>query len=212
MIDTSNPRFRRLFEALTLLALPAGRQIAHLEGAHVDELALDLHDAMLLIQRPEDETWLSATVVRGARSLDATLSKQSGQWNASFWTFDALRERTEWEGIRREARRLLRLVLTGRGDFRSASPEVGTASAVVRQALEALPERQRQVVMLRFAAGFSESEIATILDEPVHLIRQASSQARASLSRALANGSGDVVDTTTGSTEPLDETLRAALA
>ncbi len=213
MIDTSNPRFRRLFEALTLLALPAGRQIAHLEGAHVDELALDLHDALLLVQRPEDQTWLSSAVAEGVQSLDEAMAAKSGTEADEFWTFRALRDRSEWKIIRGEARRLLRQLLAGNGRGAPLGPDEVTAG-LLQQALEELPVLQREILVLRYFSGLSSEEIAELLQIRTTVARDLTTRGLLTLRSALArSGELPLVDDgmVSASVTPLEEALKAAL-
>jgi RNA polymerase sigma-70 factor (ECF subfamily) len=61
----------------------------------------------------------------------------------------------------------------------------------VREAIEALPETFRQVVMLRCVSGFSYKDVAGILGCPAGTVMSRLARARALLKRSLSNGIGE---------------------
>ncbi len=60
----------------------------------------------------------------------------------------------------------------------------------VREAIEALPETFREVVVLRCVAGFSYKDVAGILGCPAGTVMSRLARARALLKRSLSNGNG----------------------
>lgn len=62
------------------------------------------------------------------------------------------------------------------------------AASRLRSAVEGLPEPFREVVLLRFAEGFSYQEIAQVLSCPAGTVMSRLARARAHLRRALTGG------------------------
>ena len=82
-----------------LLIYPVG-------ACKVDELALDFDHwcDSVLSQHGAELTPLQRSLLE---ALNARLDRMSGPGNAALWTESALRERQEWEGVRRDSRRIL---------------------------------------------------------------------------------------------------------
>lgn len=101
----------KLIKIIGVLALPAAGQRRCLQIMGVaplaDELALELHDQVLLIDRMVESGCLNREDAEAARRLDALLARMSGAENASLWTSDALSTRSEWEDVRHQAREFL---------------------------------------------------------------------------------------------------------
>lgn len=101
----------RLFRVVGVLALPAPDQAACLERMGVaplaDELALELHDHVLLVDQFVEHGYLTPEDADGFRKLDGLLAQMSGPDKESLWTIDALKAAPEWASVRQEARSLL---------------------------------------------------------------------------------------------------------
>jgi len=63
--------------------------------------------------------------------------------------------------------------------------ELSLAAGRVRSALQTLTPDQRQVITLKFLAGFSNAEVAEIMDKPVGSVKALQHRALASLQRQL---------------------------
>jgi RNA polymerase sigma-70 factor (ECF subfamily) len=63
--------------------------------------------------------------------------------------------------------------------------EMRLAAGRVREALETLTADQRQVITLKFLAGFSNAEVAEIMDKPLGAVKSLQHRALASLQRQL---------------------------
>jgi RNA polymerase sigma-70 factor (ECF subfamily) len=66
-----------------------------------------------------------------------------------------------------------------------ASSKDSTALLEIREAVAALPEKQRQVVLLRYVVGLSEDEVAEALGIRVGTVKSRSARARAALEELL---------------------------
>lgn len=99
---------RRLMQSIQGLAASAEQQLAIYPDfvCRVDELALD-YDNWFVAVLSNDGQSLSEAQEQCLRELDGMLSSMSGGPHAALWTEKALRERREWEDLRRAARRSL---------------------------------------------------------------------------------------------------------
>ena len=94
-----------LRQAVEALSKPADEQLAYLSslfngtGVIVDELALEFDDAL----RCSLDS-ITGPVRQQLMELDGQLSKMSGPHNAMLWNEDALRNREEWNEVRRLAK------------------------------------------------------------------------------------------------------------
>ena len=99
------------------------------------------------------------------------------------------------QAVVNQARSTLRRRRTVRAHLRVAEPDVGPAADVdlllseehseVVQALRRLPERQREVLVLRFWSGLSEAEIAEAMGVSTGTVKSQASRAMKSLQRFL---------------------------
>jgi len=71
-----------------------------------------------------------------------------------------------------------------------ASPEERAQSRRVMEAIEALPDRQKEVLLLRYYQGFSEKETAEILDCPPGTVKSRLHEATRHLRRWLRGSEG----------------------
>ena len=107
---------------------------------------------------------------------------------ARLWLFGVARNLL----LKGASRRVTRDALVERlaAELRSAEPlqaPVETErSAALRTAVAALPERQREVVMLTAWEGLTPKEIAAVTRTPVNLVRVRLHRARARLKRSVA--------------------------
>ena len=60
-----------------------------------------------------------------------------------------------------------------------------TAGLILEEAMAALPPKQREILLLRFADGFSLREIAEMLDEKPETVRKALYRARKQVRRSV---------------------------
>jgi hypothetical protein len=96
-----------LIKAVARLALPADAQIRQLEKRglfpSVDELALDLHDGVVLLPQFVANGWITSKDADAIAAIDQMLNRMSGPGNP-LWTADALTRAEEWGEVRRQAR------------------------------------------------------------------------------------------------------------
>ena len=94
------------------------------------------------------------------------------------WLLTTAHHRTIDE-LRRNKRERGAITEVARVELGTTSPEEGPAeraerledSQVVREALDILPQEQQQVVVLAYYNGYSHSEIAQILDQPLGTVK-----------------------------------------
>jgi RNA polymerase sigma-70 factor (ECF subfamily) len=163
--DEREGRFERLFEA-----------------TRADILAYSLRR----VSSPEEAAdVLSETFLIAWRKLDALPPGDE----ARLWLFGvarnvlrrgATRERVLQVGVERLAAELSEAVST------SATGEGRARSPGLRAALEALPEPQREAILLTAWEGLSPREIAAVTRTPVNLVRVRLHRARTRLRRELA--------------------------
>jgi hypothetical protein len=94
--------------ALQGLAAPAERQVSICPKGVVkaDELALD-HDNWCQAVLSNDKGEPTPSQRTLLEALNFRLARMSGEANAALWTEAALKEREEWESVRKDARRTL---------------------------------------------------------------------------------------------------------
>jgi RNA polymerase sigma-70 factor (ECF subfamily) len=127
---------------------------------------------------------LSAKIRPSPETLDATRC----------WLFTIARH--VWQNEVRRTSRYARAISAFAGDDTGADlPDVQLSRKLlqseVRQAIEALPENHREVVMLRDIEGLSYSEIAAILSCPAGTVMSRLARARDCLRGALAPAGRD---------------------
>jgi hypothetical protein len=101
----------QLRRRLQILAANSTEQVGHLQatgGASVDELALDLDDALSLAWIPIRASVVTTDQLAGARHVDELLDSFSGRQNADLWTYEALASAEVWARVRAAAREALR--------------------------------------------------------------------------------------------------------
>jgi RNA polymerase sigma-70 factor (ECF subfamily) len=102
---------------------------------------------------------------------------------------DALRRSTVHEGRRTSDEGLEeRLEAPQRTDLEAARREEAT---IVRDAMDSLPSEQCQVIELAYFGGFSQSEIADLLDTPIGTVKGRMRLGLQKLRSALTSGGGE---------------------
>jgi hypothetical protein len=108
MLSSSTP-IDRLRDSLLWLAAPADQQVAELIsvglGFCADELARVFDDAVRLVSSPRRNPILPMSTLQLLEELDEQLTTLCDDPEA--WTLTSLCERTEWQQVRRTARRAL---------------------------------------------------------------------------------------------------------
>ena len=101
-----------LEDALRLLASSPQTQLAYLSehelGDCADELALDLYDAVILIEQFVHSGEVSEGVFQAAKDVDVQLHRMSGREQSNLWTRRALRTSLHWKEVRRLAKKAMR--------------------------------------------------------------------------------------------------------
>ena len=151
------------------------------EATRADILAYSL----LRVSRPDEAAdVLSETFLVAWRKRDALPPGDE----ARLWLFGVARnvlrrgidrERALQVGVERLAAELSEALSTGVPGEEEGSPRL-------RAALEALPERQREAILLTAWEGLSPREIAAVTRTPVNLVRVRLHRARTRLRRELA--------------------------
>ncbi len=96
---------------LANLAADASDQIRYLQSLgpiSVDELALELEEALAVTWIPIQAGVVTEEQLESARSVDALLDAFSGPENADKWTPEALVTANEWKQVRIAAKEALR--------------------------------------------------------------------------------------------------------
>jgi hypothetical protein len=97
-----------LLKAVARLALPAEDQVTYLRRLgswpSVDELALELHDVVVLLDQFVDSGWIREQDANAIKALDDLLTRMSGEQNEHLWTEHGLTTAVEWEEVRNRAR------------------------------------------------------------------------------------------------------------
>jgi len=98
-----------LSKVLSILAQPWQEQVRYLECHRVDadELALEFDDLFCVADAKREAGELSEKEHKALHRLDHMLDRMSGSENAHLWTNEALKNRPEWEDVRRLARDVL---------------------------------------------------------------------------------------------------------
>src|SRR2546423_4600073 len=185
------------------LAERAGAEVRAVpgEGALVNEVSKDARTAFEQLFR-DTRTDLLAYVVRRSQSAedaaDVLAETYLIAWRkldaiptgeqARLWLFGVARNLLLKGATRRRSRDALVEHLAGQ--LRSALPPQAPVederSAALRAALAALPERQREIVMLTAWEGLTPKQIAAVTGAPVNVVRVRLHRARTRLKRALA--------------------------
>jgi RNA polymerase sigma factor (sigma-70 family) len=132
---------------------------------------------------------LAETYLIAWQKLDAIPTGE----RARLWLFGVARNLLLKGASRRRSRRDLveRLASELRGAHPPHTPVEDERSAALRVALAALPERQREIVMLTAWEGLTPKQIATVTDTPVNVIRVRLHRARTRLKRDITSSSID---------------------
>jgi len=121
------------------------------------------------------------------RFLSALESSQGPDQSLKSWLYRAAHNIVVDHYRRRQFRGHLPLSehLPANGVDPAVEAENRLAAGEVRQALESLTPDQRQVITLKFLAGFSNAEVAEIMDKPVSAVKSLQHRGLASLQRQL---------------------------
>jgi RNA polymerase sigma-70 factor (ECF subfamily) len=138
-------------------------------------------EAIELAQDSFSEAWLTRQSCRG----DWTDSEVFGRWLRGV----ALNKYRNW--ARGRWRRRLRMVSLEGADWESlaapADPEPSDDLQALRRAIERLPARQRQVVLMHYLEETSVNEVAALLSVTPKTVEGRLYQARRTLRRLLGN-------------------------
>ena len=100
--------FQKLLSSLTLLCKGADEQISYLEelgvGPSADELALEFDDCMGVVSELFEKGFVSIEFVQAVEELDQKLDLMSINADDVLWSFESLRNRKEWEDVRKIAK------------------------------------------------------------------------------------------------------------
>jgi RNA polymerase sigma-70 factor, ECF subfamily len=121
------------------------------------------------------------------RFLDALESGQGPQQSISSWLYRAAHNIVVDHYRRRRFRdhQPLPEHLADEGTDPALQAEMQLDAGRVREALESLTPDQRQVITLKFLAGFSNAEIAATMDRPVGAVKSLQHRGLATLQRRL---------------------------
>ena len=100
-------RLAGLLETLRILAADAVAQAEYLARLGLpdsaDELALELHDAVVLLGQLVDDCVMSEEAAEAVLAVDRKLNEMSGERKASLWTREALERSSYWDEVRQLA-------------------------------------------------------------------------------------------------------------
>ena len=144
--------------------------------------ALRRYSMTLLRDRSEADDLVQDTLVRAIDRIGTR--KAEGDTRA--WLFAIMHNLfvSRWRRLKRRA-----VVMVEDASADAATPGGQFASlqiAEVALGLEALPEEQRQVILLVAVEGFGYAEVATILDVPIGTVMSRLSRARDRLNEVMA--------------------------
>jgi len=135
---------------------------------------------LLRVEGPEEAEDLTATVfVRAWQSLSAF--RQDCPFTA--WLYRIARNSIVDHYRTRRRHQPLEVV-----DAVAAPPATSEDVLVVRKAMDALPEEQREVLLLRFVEGLSHEEVAASLGKSIGACRVIQYRALKAISRILGDG------------------------
>jgi hypothetical protein len=108
MLDTESVMGQMIAALQVLAADPRDQMHAFPRYVAVaDEIALMLHEAVLLFEQEIDNEDLPQWLLLPAKELDATMDLLSGQKEASFWSDESLASDIRWQRLRLTSRNLL---------------------------------------------------------------------------------------------------------
>ncbi len=102
-------------------------------------------------------------------------------------TVDELRKRRRLQSILETEARLALMESRAQEDTAAKEAEQREESEIVRKALESLPEEQRQVIQLSYYEGYSQTEIAELLQHPLGTVKTRMRLGMQKLKTALAS-------------------------
>ncbi len=126
--------------------------------------------------------WLRASSYRPERGRFQTWIMSMAHHRA----VDELRKRRRLRDILETEARLTLMDSRAQEDTAAEWAEHREESEVVRKALESLPEEQRQVIQMSYYEGYSQSEIAELLQHPLGTVKTRMRLGMQKLKTALA--------------------------
>ena len=100
---------------------------------------------------------------------------------------DELRKRRRLQDILETEARLTLMYSRAQEDTAAKEAEQREEGAAVRKALQSLPEEQRQVIQMSYYEGYSQSEIAELLQHPLGTVKTRMRLGMQKLKTALAS-------------------------
>ena len=127
--------------------------------------------------------WLRASTYRPERGRLQTWIMSMAHHRA----IDELRKRRRQRDILETEARLIFMDSRAQEDTAAKEAEQREESGIVRKALESLPEEQRQVIRMSYYEGYSQSEIAELLQHPLGTVKTRMRLGMQKLKTALAS-------------------------
>ena len=127
--------------------------------------------------------WLRASTYRPERGRFKTWIMSMAHHRA----IDELRKRRRLQDALETEARLTLMDSRAQEDTAAKGTEHREESEVVRKALESLPEEQRQVIQMSYYEGYSQSEIAELLQHPLGTVKTRMRLGMQKLKTALAS-------------------------
>ena len=127
--------------------------------------------------------WLRASTYRPERGRLQTWIMSMAHHRA----IDELRKRRRQRDILETEARLILMDSRAQEDTAAKEAEQREESGIVRKALESLPEEQRQVIRMSYYEGYSQSEIAELLQHPLGTVKTRMRLGMQKLKTALAS-------------------------
>ena len=127
--------------------------------------------------------WLRASTYRPERGRLQTWIMSMAHHRA----IDELRKRRRQRDILETEARLILMDSRAQEDTAAKEAEQREESGIVRKALESLPEEQRQVIRMSYYEGYSQTEIAELLQRPLGTVKTRMRLGMQKLKTALAS-------------------------
>ena len=127
--------------------------------------------------------WLRASTYRPERGRSRTWIMSMAHHRA----VDELRKRRRLQDILETEARLTLMDSRARQDTAAEEAEQREESEIVHKALESLPEEQRQVIRMSYYEGYSQTEIAELLQRPLGTVKTRMRLGMQKLKTALAS-------------------------
>ena len=149
----------------------------------VYNLLRDAGQAEEVVQEVFLRVWFRAATYRPERGRFQTWIMSMAHHRA----VDELRKRRRLQNVLETEARLTLMDSRAQEDTAAKGAEQREESEIVRKALESLPQEQRQVIQMSYYEGYSQTEIAELLQHPLGTVKTRMRLGMQKLKTALAS-------------------------